>query len=256
MNVDLCFVMDCTGSMAKHIQGAKDCILKVVEHMENMNPKIKIWVGFCGYRDHCDSDRLQTLDFTTMYNDFKSYLYNNVPATGGGDTPEDVLGGLHEAITKMTWKNSIRIILHVCDAPPHGLRFTNLSDTYPGGDPLGLTAESVLQEMKDKNISYFFGKITNDTEGMIRVFREIIGHFEVFDLKNEESVLQEMKDKNISYFFGKITNDTEGMIRVFREIIGHFEVFDLKNEGKPDRLVSKFFDATRSAILTAVTLRE
>ncbi|RHZ72289.1 hypothetical protein Glove_243g57 [Diversispora epigaea] len=210
MNVDLCFVMDCTGSMSSHIQGAKDCILKVVEHMENTNPTIKIWVGFCGYRDHCDSDRLQTLDFTTTYNDFKSYLYN-VPATGGGDTPEDVLGGLHEAITKMTWKNSIRIILHVCDAPPHGLRFTNLSDDYPDGDPHGLTAESVLQEMKDKNISYFFGKITNDTEGMIRVFREIIGHF---------------------------------------------EVFDLKNEGKPDRLVSKFFDATRSAILTAVTLRE
>ncbi|RHZ72275.1 hypothetical protein Glove_243g78 [Diversispora epigaea] len=72
--------MDCTGSMTKYIQGAKD--------------------------------------YFGLHNDFKSYLYNNVPAKGGGDTPEDVLGGLDEAITKMTWKNDYRIILHVCDAPP------------------------------------------------------------------------------------------------------------------------------------------
>ena len=31
MEVDLCFVLDCTGSMKNHIAAAKDCILQVVE---------------------------------------------------------------------------------------------------------------------------------------------------------------------------------------------------------------------------------
>ncbi|CAI2197157.1 48_t:CDS:1, partial [Funneliformis geosporum] len=34
MEVDLCFVMDCTGSMAGHIVAAKNCILKVTKYME------------------------------------------------------------------------------------------------------------------------------------------------------------------------------------------------------------------------------
>ncbi|CAG8622659.1 4498_t:CDS:2 [Funneliformis mosseae] len=160
MKVDLCFVLDCTGSMSSHIAAAKDCILQVVDYMERTNPSIKIWVGFCGYRDHCDGvKRLQTFNFTDSYETFRSYV-RNVRATGGGDSPEDVLGGLNAAIKKMNWSHTTRVILHVGDAPPHGHRFTDELDDYPKGDPYGLTAESVLGEMKSSNILYFFGKIT------------------------------------------------------------------------------------------------
>ncbi|CAI2176832.1 130_t:CDS:2 [Funneliformis geosporum] len=65
MNVDLCYVLDCTGSIYSHIATAKDCIMHVVSYMKRT---IKIRVGFCCYRDHCD---------------------------GGGDGPEDVLGGIN-----------------------------------------------------------------------------------------------------------------------------------------------------------------
>ncbi|CAG8513880.1 8336_t:CDS:2 [Cetraspora pellucida] len=63
---------------------------------------------------------------------------------GVNDDPEDVLGGLNAAITKMTWSNTTRVIIHIGDAPPHGRRFTNLSDDYPDGDPNGLTAEEII----------------------------------------------------------------------------------------------------------------
>jgi len=101
-NVDFCYVLDCTGSMYKHIIAAKDCIIQVVNYIERMNLSIKIQISFCGYRDHCDGDdRIQIFDFTDSYEKFKSYISKEVPAKGGGDGPEDVLGGLNTAITQM-----------------------------------------------------------------------------------------------------------------------------------------------------------
>ncbi|CAG8449012.1 17402_t:CDS:2 [Acaulospora morrowiae] len=183
MEVDLCYVLDCTGSMAGHIAAAKDCILQVTEHIQNINPCIKIRVGFCGYRDHCDGvSRLHIFKFGDSYEEFKKEL-SKVPATGGGDGPEDVLGGLDAAISQMNWNNGTRVLFHIGDYPPHGRRFTDMhDDEYPDGDPNGLTAESVLEKMKLERILYFFGKITNYTDKMIEVFRGILGEVPVFDL--------------------------------------------------------------------------
>ncbi|PKK71481.1 kinase-like protein [Rhizophagus irregularis] len=182
MKVDLCFVLDCTDSMEPFIAAARDCIIQVTNYIKHTNPSIELRVGFCGYRDHCDGDgRLQFLDFTDKYEQFITYM-QSVFHYGGGDAPEDVLGGLNEAITKMDWKNGTRVLLHIGDYPPHGTKFTDLSDSYPNGDPHGLTAENVLEKMQSKNILYFFGKITDYTEIMLQIFRGIIGEFPVFDL--------------------------------------------------------------------------
>ncbi|CAG8629542.1 19079_t:CDS:2 [Cetraspora pellucida] len=131
MNLDLCFVLDCTDYMSPYIKAAKEHILKVASYINSNNSNIKLWVGFCGYRDHSDgSDRLQNFDFTSSLEKFKTYIANKVKAIGGNDDPEDVLGGLNAAITEMTWSNATRVIIHIGDAPPHGHRFTNLSDDY------------------------------------------------------------------------------------------------------------------------------
>src|ERR1044072_7057935 len=92
--VDLCFVMDCTGSMGSYIEASKDCIKKVADCMATRRPGVTLRVGFCGYREHCDgADRLQIFDFTNSCDAFKSYITSSVSAKGGGDAPEDVLGG-------------------------------------------------------------------------------------------------------------------------------------------------------------------
>ncbi|PKC67373.1 kinase-like protein [Rhizophagus irregularis] len=182
MKVDLCFVLDCTNSMGPYIDAARDCILQVINYIKHTNPSIELRVGFCGYRDHIDRhDRLKSLDFTDQYEQFTTYLQSVLPY-GGGDTPEDVLGGLNEAITKMKWKNGTRVLLHIGDSPPHGKKFTDMIDDYPKGDPYGLTAENVLKKLQSKNILYFFGRINYTTETMLLIFRGIIGEFPVFDL--------------------------------------------------------------------------
>ena len=137
-----------------------------------------------GYRDHCDgSNRLQIFDFTNSCDEFKNYITANVKAGGGGDTPEDVLGGLDASINRMTWRNDIRVLLHVCDCPAHGTRFNDLDDDFPDGEPHGLTAEGVLENMRSARIRYFFGKITTYTDKMIDEFHRIIGDFMEFDLE-------------------------------------------------------------------------
>ncbi|KAF0430338.1 kinase-like protein [Gigaspora margarita] len=182
--VDLCYVLDCTGSMGGHLAAAKDCILQVINHIKNTNPCLKIRVGFCGYRDYNDNPNLQTFDFTSSFEKFQQNLAR-VIATGGGDDPEDVFGGLNAAINHLSWNDGTRVLLHIGDNPPHGrrfTRFTDLEDDYPNGDPYGFTAESVLEKMRSERILYFFGKITENTNEMIRIFRSIIGDFPVFDL--------------------------------------------------------------------------
>ncbi|KAF0536075.1 kinase-like protein [Gigaspora margarita] len=184
MNFDLCFVLDCTGSMSPYIEAAKEHILKVAGYVNSNNSNIKFRVGFCGYRDHFNrSDRLQIFDFTNSLEKFKTYITNKVTAISNNDEPEDVLGGLNAAITEMTWSHATRILIHIGDAPPHGRRFnTGLFDYYPDGDPNGLTAERVLKKMQLKKILYYFGKINASTDVMLNVFSEIIGEFPVFDL--------------------------------------------------------------------------
>ncbi|CAG8481464.1 10361_t:CDS:1 [Scutellospora calospora] len=190
MNVDLCFVLDCTSSMSCYIKAAKMHILSVIDYVNRNNSNIKLWIGFCGYRDHGDGcGRLQIFDFTSSHKKFQNYLSNKVIANGGNDFPEDVLGGLYAATTRMTWSNATRILIHIGDAPPHGRRFTNFDDIYPNGDPNGLTAEFVFDKMRSNNILYHFGKITEYTDVMIEVFRSIIGEFLVFDLKGDLATL-------------------------------------------------------------------
>jgi hypothetical protein len=203
MEVDLCFVLDCTGSMKPHIAAAKDCILQVSNYVKYTNPSIKLRVGFCGYRDHYNgSDRLQIFDFTNQYDRFTQYMQDVSPISND-DLTEDVLGGLNAAITQMNWQNNTRVLLHIGDYPPHGRRFSDLGDKYPDGDPYGLTAESVLEKMQSKNILYFFGKITNYTEKMLEIFQGIIGEFPVFDLVGGDPIV--LVDKFIKATSSSIT---------------------------------------------------
>ncbi|CAB4386616.1 unnamed protein product [Rhizophagus irregularis] len=204
MEVDLCFVLDCSGSMGPHIAAAKDCILQVSNYVKHTNPSIKLRVGFCGYRDHYNGlNRLQIFDFNDQYDQFTQYMQNVLPIRND-DLPEDVLGGLNAAITQLNWQNSTRVLLHIGDYPPHGRRFTSLEDDkYPDGDPNGLTAESVLEKMQSKNILYFFGKITDYTDTMLEIFRSIIGEFPVFDLVGGDPIV--LVDKLIKATSSSIT---------------------------------------------------
>lgn len=91
--VDVAFLMDCTGSMEAYIAAAKDKIHAIAKSLQAKFPHLKMRVAFVGYRDHCDgTNRFVKLDFTDDHSKFSNFL-KDVKAFGGGDAAEDVFGG-------------------------------------------------------------------------------------------------------------------------------------------------------------------
>lgn len=174
-NTDLAFLLDCTGSMAAHINAVKNDIQGIVDDIHKNFPDASINIAFVGYRDHCDFERIVMRNFSAECASFSSFLVS-VKATGGGDEAEDVFGGL-DTILQLNWTAPCRVLMHFADAPCHGNRFhDSKSDTYASynlKDKNGLTIEDLLSRIKEKNILYYFGKINDTTDKMITQFRQV-----------------------------------------------------------------------------------
>ena len=176
-SLDVAFLVDCTGSMSKYIEQTKENIEFIVNSIkEDFENKVKI--SFVGYRDHEDGDgRIECLGFTEDVHEFKQFV-EGIEATGGDDCPEDVLGGL-EAVKNLTWTCKNRILIHVADAPQHGPRFHDLgeeADNYFTEEPRGLKVENLFDEIKFLNVKYFFAKINDSTDKMVKEFNNVAGY--------------------------------------------------------------------------------
>ncbi|SPQ98611.1 unnamed protein product (mitochondrion) [Plasmodiophora brassicae] len=153
--VDVCFVMDCTGSMAEWIDAAKNQLFGIADRvMKNLAQRDEI----CLFSSNIDEVR----DFITQQRAF-----------GGGDGPEDLLGGLDRASTLNWMANHNRFLVLVADAPCHGTDYsgTDSGDSFPAGNPDGLTPESVFDALRHLNLQIIFTKITNHTDLMISMFK-------------------------------------------------------------------------------------
>ncbi|CAM9661796.1 unnamed protein product [Discosporangium mesarthrocarpum] len=178
--VDLLFLMDATESMGPYVQGVKEKIDMIINNVQDIHKKCKVRVGCVAYRDHCDegmpAPRLEVLDFTSKIEEFKNFV-GSLKTVGGGDTAEDVFGGLHAAATKVTWKQSVRLMMHFADAPCHGSRFHDVildhDRQYNEKDRNGLEIGELLQALKNLQVQYVFAKIKSQTDKMIAEFRKV-----------------------------------------------------------------------------------
>jgi hypothetical protein len=119
--IEVCFVLDTTGSMSGLIEGAKQKIWAIANQMISATPTPDLRIGLVGYRDRGDQYVTRDFDLThdidAVYADLQQFN-----ADGGGDTPESVNEALHLAVTKMSWstdKQVLKIVFLVGDAPPH-----------------------------------------------------------------------------------------------------------------------------------------
>jgi len=177
--VDICFLMDCTGSMGSWINITKDKILEVYNSIRNIKAKQSpsFRVAFLGYRDYGDPDNMRfvdipffSLDDSQAVASFQRTL-GATQADGGGDGPEDIAGAMNYALTKMSWKSSTRLVIHFADAPCHGNKYHSAGgDSYPRGDPAGLVPEQLLEQFASKKIRYYFAEINSYTTKMTNIF--------------------------------------------------------------------------------------
>ena len=114
-STDLLFLIDCTASMSGHIHAAKTQVIRIVDAVsEAFFGDAEIRISVVGYRDHKDRPNIQFLDFVHSAERVRTFLAG-LKATGGGDLPEDVLGGIRQALGA-SWKHptrTVRITSHV-----------------------------------------------------------------------------------------------------------------------------------------------
>ena len=119
--VEVCFVLDTTGSMGGLIEGAKQKIWSIANEMVSAKPAPDLKVGLIGYRDRGDEYVVKSFKLTDDIDSIYARL-REFKADGGGDTPESVNEALAEAVEKMPWSQEndvLKIIFLVGDAPPH-----------------------------------------------------------------------------------------------------------------------------------------
>ena len=119
--IEVCFVLDTTGSMGGLIEGAKQKIWSIANEMISTKPTPEIRLGLVAYRDRGDEYITKPFDLTNdidaIYGQLRSFR-----AVGGGDEPESVNEALQDAVRKMSWsqdRHVLKIIFLVGDAPPH-----------------------------------------------------------------------------------------------------------------------------------------
>jgi hypothetical protein len=80
-----------------------------------------------------------------------------------------------EKAGELQWSAPTRILFHVADAPCHGRQYHDgVLDDYPNGDPRGLKAKDLLKVLEDKNVKYWFAKLTDKTDKMITEFTRLM----------------------------------------------------------------------------------
>lgn len=144
--MDLCFVVDTTGSMSDDIDDAKASMTEILSSLSEKSKSYRVAV--VDYRDF--SDRTGSsgdypskvrLNFTDDDDKIKDAI-NELTADGGGDHPETVFSGLMTALS-LDWRdNAKKVIILLGDAPP--------LDPEPN---TGYTYAQVVQALYDADLN-------------------------------------------------------------------------------------------------------
>ena len=186
VQVKMCFLIDCTGSMEPWIQAAKDQVKQMIQTTQTEQPDAEFQTAFVGYRDYGEEERFIVVDFTEPDNMLARV--ESVHADGGSDAAEDVAGGL-DRVWELNWRDAdVRMVVHIADAPPHGRNYhpITLSDRYLDGDPEGRDPLVYIEKFADRRIDYTFVKIDDTTDMMLGKFACIWDErpgFRVLDLR-------------------------------------------------------------------------
>ena len=72
--LDLCLLLDCTGSMGPWIQRSKDTLKTIIDSVKAGHPGLEVRVSFVGYRDIEHRVRFEILDFDSDLEKVKSFI--------------------------------------------------------------------------------------------------------------------------------------------------------------------------------------
>lgn len=161
--------------MQSWIDIAKNHIQDMIAETRREFPDTEFRVAFVGYRDYGDTQLNIVIPFLQDLDELRLRI-SEVEAVGGSDHAEDVANGLLLAhnLFHTVPVDSVRQIVHIADAPAHGIQFhaSYVTDRFPRGDPDGV---DILQCIRDisRDIDYTFVKVHSCTNRMIEQFHSV-----------------------------------------------------------------------------------
>ncbi|EAR97191.1 MHCK/EF2 kinase domain protein (macronuclear) [Tetrahymena thermophila SB210] len=174
-SLDLCFVVDISGSMSSWMNHVVQYVGNTLNTIYQQFPAITLRVAFSGYRDINDFEQYVQVDFTRNIEDFKTRLSKVSCGGGGGDWPEDVTGGLNNALN-FGWGSAAKQLIFIADYPAHGLKYhDNLIDNYPKGCPNGLKLEDLMSQFSFKKIDFTVVEVSQSTKKMFQIMTQYYG---------------------------------------------------------------------------------
>ena len=199
--VDLAFVIDCTGSMGDELSYLTSEFSNIIAQVQNENPGASMRYGLVVYRDEGDQYVVKHYAFTDSLQEMQQNLADQ-SADGGGDYEEAVHKGLNEAVNSLEWRsgNTLRLLFHAADAPPHD---QYLQDTI-----------GVVNEARQKGIHIFpiaGSGVADVAEYMMRAEASLTGGRYLF-LTDDSGIGGSHADPHIPCYI--VTNLDNLMVRV------------------------------------------
>ena len=252
LSVDVCFLVDATGSMQSHIDNAKNTVLGIAANINEAYPGVPVRFAFIAYRDFADNrgsygdDAFEEFDFSEDVGSLKTFIAG-VKATSAGlevDYPEDIAGGLDRCLN-LDWVASNRCCILVADAPCHGTKFHTEpgtpKDKYPAGDPHGRDPLKQMRQLRGKRINFSFYSANAGTDQMGRMFaRAYRGQV---DGKLYEMELQQLGDANTfqTKAASTILKSISGEVSFGNKKAGGGELDVDMRENRPGKCVENIF---------------
>ncbi len=164
--VDVCLVVDATGSMGDELHYLKSEMMDVMMRAQGASPCAKFRFSSVFYRDLGDAYVTKSTPFTDRVDDVISYV-NEQSVGGGGDFPEAVDSALAVAVNGLQWSPQAitRILFLVLDAPAHDYAALRLRETIEKAARLGIKIIPIAASGIDKNSEFLFKYMATATYG-------------------------------------------------------------------------------------------
>lgn len=128
--LDLMICIDSTGSMQPTIDALARALGEMADLLDGISPKMRL--GVVQYKDEGELGDAGARVVQPLNKNVKAARkkLEKLRASGGGDLPEAVLGGLDLALQKkMKWKaDANKLVIVIGDAPPHAHQTSKLVD--------------------------------------------------------------------------------------------------------------------------------
>ena len=189
-SLDLLFIVDITGSMDPYLKQVKNELINIINGIVNNCPGIDINLGFIGYEDFYEMH--YDIDFTKDHEYIKNYIKRIYPEGGGSYYPDEDVALALELALKKNWKSKAKLAVFIADAPGHGEKYGGHNTS--SSDPERREIDEMITEMAEESISLFCLRITNKTDIMFKVFKDIYNK-----KKQNNTLFKIINNENISF---------------------------------------------------------